>query len=273
LIGSRDHTRGILSRLRGQAPFARSSSTRRSARPVRKICPRCGAPVPPGVPVCPTCGAALPLPRRYVRCRYCGYKADARLRVCPSCGRTLRPRPWYRNRLLYLTLGLLLLVSGIGISSDWRPHLNPQAWLTQARTRVNALLPEMTPIALVLIPSPTPTSTFTPTYTPSPTFTQTPTPTITPTPTVTPTPTPLPPATKYKVQPGDTPATIARQFGIPLEVLLAANDLTTKDVIRVGQELTIPLPTPTPSPSPTPTRPAPNLRTATPTATVMPTSG
>ncbi len=219
-------------------------------RPIRTTCPRCGAPVPPGMPVCPTCGARIPVPRRTVRCRYCGYKAPAYLQVCPSCGRTLRPRPAWWNWPLYVVL--LLIIGGIGLSMNWRPHLSPARLWEGIRVQAHQLLPETTPVALVIIPTPTPTYTYTPTYTPSPTFTFTPTPTRTPTPTVTPTPTPMPPALKYKVQPGDTPEEIAKRFGIPVQDLLDANGLTADSIIRVGQELIIPLPTPTPTPTPTP---------------------
>ncbi len=221
-------------------------------RPIRTTCPRCGAPVPPGMPVCPTCGARIPAPRRTVKCRYCGYKAPAYLRVCPSCGRTLRPRPAWQSWRLYLALLLVLVVGGVGVSRDWTPSVSPASVWEAVRTQAHRLLPETTPVALVIIPTPTPTYTYTPTYTPSPTFTFTPTPTLTPTPTETPTPTPMPPALKYKVQPGDTPEEIAKRFGIRVQDLLDANGLTPSSIIRVGQELIIPLPTPTPTPSPTP---------------------
>jgi len=277
LADSRRQARGTLSRLRQMLPIGVARPARGRARSVRTTCPRCGASVPPGVPVCPTCGTRLKPSRQYVRCRYCGHKVNAQLRVCPYCGRTLRPRPWYRNRLLYVAFVLLFLVSGVVFSGDWRPNVQPQGLLTQARTRMQAVLPETTPVALVIIPSPTPTYTFTPTYTPTVTPSLTPTPTITPTPTVTPTPTPLPPATKYKVEPGDTLASIAQQFDVTLDALLAANGLTARDVIRVGQELTIPLPTPTPTPTrtatATPSTPSAPAQTPTPTSTPTPTPG
>jgi len=221
-----------------------------SVRPVRTTCPRCGATVPPGLPVCPTCGARLPRPKERIRCRYCGYKAPAYLRVCPSCGRTLRPRPAWRSWRLALALLLLFLAGGVGISLDWRPHLSSESILEGVQTKAQQLLPEITPISLVIIPTPTPTFTLTPTCTPTPTPTRTPSPTRTPTPTETPTPTPMPPALKYKVRPGDTPEMIAKRFGIRVKDLLDANGLTAKSIIRVGQVLLIPMPTPTPTSTP-----------------------
>jgi LysM repeat protein len=99
--------------------------------------------------------------------------------------------------------------------------------------------------ALALTPSFTPTTTPTATNTP----TRTPTPTLTPTPTPVPTPTPI----VHTVRQGDTYLGIANQYGIDLDALLAANNLTTKDVLRPGQTLNIPAdeadaPLPTPEP-------------------------
>lgn len=110
--------------------------------------------------------------------------------------------------------------------------------------------------------------------------------------------TPLPRPYIYVVRPGDNLTSIADQFGVPLDELMRINRITDPDLLRVGQELIIPLwdrlppavptavpeergtppalptavpwvPTPTPSPpvtkTPTPTRtPVPGLTTATP---------
>ncbi len=215
-------------------------------------CHRCGADIPVGMSVCPTCGSTQPIPRDWVRCGNCGYKAQARLRVCPSCGRTLRPRPFYRTWRFWAVMVLILAIGGIGYTRDWRPTLDIP-W-TQARDlviqRAQALAPEITPIALVIIPSPTPTATSTPSPTPTATPTITPTPTRTPTPTPTETPTPPPRTMTYTVKPGDTPGSIARQFGVTLEDLLEANGLTPNDVIHPGDTLEIPVYTPTPTPTP-----------------------
>jgi peptidoglycan endopeptidase LytF len=69
-----------------------------------------------------------------------------------------------------------------------------------------------------------------------------------PAPTATRTPTP-PPGGLYVVKAGDQLLRIARQFGVTLSALRAANGLTTND-IYVGQVLVIPLPGPTPTPLP-----------------------
>lgn len=73
-------------------------------------------------------------------------------------------------------------------------------------------------------------------------------------PTWTPVPTPLPPAQpppptltptdapdeSYVVQPGDTLAEIAIQFGVALDVLAEVNNIANIDHIEVGQTLIIP---------------------------------
>ncbi|MCX8063894.1 MAG: LysM peptidoglycan-binding domain-containing protein [Candidatus Hydrogenedentes bacterium] len=44
----------------------------------------------------------------------------------------------------------------------------------------------------------------------------------------------------YKIQPGDTPATIAKKFNLTPEVLMKFNNITDPTKLRVGQELRIP---------------------------------
>jgi len=48
----------------------------------------------------------------------------------------------------------------------------------------------------------------------------------------------------YVVQEGDYPSSIAEKFGISVEELMKANDITDPTSLKVGQELTIPTPTP-----------------------------
>ncbi|MFN3372976.1 MAG: LysM peptidoglycan-binding domain-containing protein, partial [Chloroflexus sp.] len=87
------------------------------------------------------------------------------------------------------------------------------------------------------------TATPEPTPTPEPPPTPEPTPTLEPTPE--PTPTPELPAAgprRYTVQAGDTLRAIAERFGVTIEAILQANNLTPAqgDNLRVGQELVIP---------------------------------
>ena len=92
-------------------------------------------------------------------------------------------------------------------------------------------MPTATPEPLATASS-TPTGTATVTQTPNPTSTFT----------ATPAPAPTLDATSYTVQSGDTPAGIARRFGVTVDDLLAANDLTLADAtrIRAGTVLVIP---------------------------------
>ena len=56
--------------------------------------------------------------------------------------------------------------------------------------------------------------------------------------------------TVYIVQEGDIPETIAAQFGITAEELMAANGITDPTSLEIGQELIIPNPAATPTPEP-----------------------
>ena len=51
----------------------------------------------------------------------------------------------------------------------------------------------------------------------------------------------------YIVREGDIPETIAAQFGITAEELMAANGITDPTSLDIGQELVIPTPRPTPA--------------------------
>ena len=49
-------------------------------------------------------------------------------------------------------------------------------------------------------------------------------------------------AVEYVVEPGDTLLGIAEQFGVTVEAITAANDISDPDLIAVGQTLVIPSP-------------------------------
>lgn len=98
------------------------------------------------------------------------------------------------------------------------------------------------PVLPTLTPRPSATATATATSQPTASATATPEPpTATPEP---PTAMPEPPAggRTYTVQAGDSLRSIAEQFGVTVEAILQANDLTPAqgDALRVGQELVIP---------------------------------
>ncbi len=102
--------------------------------------------------------------------------------------------------------------------------------------------------------------TLTPTATPSPTA-----------PAATATPAPTGSRVTYRVQAGDTLSTIAARYGITWQELAAANGLSSGAVLRIGQELIIPLPGAAVPPTATPTaRPRPTATPVPPTATPLP---
>ncbi len=104
-------------------------------------------------------------------------------------------------------------------------------------------LPVMPTLPVLPTLTPRPTVTITATATPQPSPTSEPTPTVEPTPEPTPTLTPTASGPRrYTVQAGDTLRTIAEQFGVTIEALLQANNLTPAqgDNLQVGQELVIP---------------------------------
>jgi LysM repeat protein len=102
--------------------------------------------------------------------------------------------------------------------------------------------------AQIIEPPATPTPTVTPTATPSATPPPRPTETLPPTET----PTPIPPQA-YPVQPGDTCVSIAAQFQVPLDLLIALNPdkCGSGGIIRPGDPVLIPAPTSTAGPAPT----------------------
>lgn len=117
-------------------------------------------------------------------------------------------------------------------------------------TRPQEVLPTQVPprtTTAILLPTPTATPSRTPTPTPSPT--RTPTPTRTATPTLSPTVTPTAVQITYVVQPGDTLFSIALRFGVAVDALMEANDITDPNAIFSGMELLIPLAGATPTPT------------------------
>jgi len=93
-------------------------------------------------------------------------------------------------------------------------------------------------------PAPTLEPSFTPTFGPSPTPTVAPSPSNTPSPTSSPTPIASPTprddgAIVYEVIAGDSLFGIASQFGVTVEEILALNERTTEDVLRIGDLLII----------------------------------
>jgi LysM repeat protein len=215
-------------------------------------------------------------------------------------------RPWAEMpRWLVAGLAVLLLIGCVagGGAAAWVFFLRDAGEITPTPA-------EMTDVALVATFTPWPdTPTYTPTLTPTPSRTPTPTatplatntPLPTDTPLPTPTSTPLPPTPvrsptvatprattvaaatptstatpttpslqTYTVRPGETLSEIAARFGVTVEALAEANNITNPALIRAGQVLIIPIPGVTslpPTRTPTPTWTPIVPRTPTPSAT------
>lgn len=71
---------------------------------------------------------------------------------------------------------------------------------------------------------------------------------------------PTPEPNIYVVQSGDTLSAIAQRFGVTVDVLVAANDITNPALIVVGQKLTVPAPGPAPQPATPAPQPPPRQR-------------
>jgi LysM repeat protein/RNA polymerase subunit RPABC4/transcription elongation factor Spt4 len=216
----------------------------------KRRCRECGAVYEDSFQHCPVCGAEQG--RRIPRCRYCGSRLPSgHERRCPICGRQLISFGWVRTLLKLAVVAAIVLFLGATYVYSYTPQLSLPAptW------------------------PPSPTSTATIVLTATATRTRVP-PTRTRTPTVTPVP-PTPTAPKqvtYVIKEGDSLSVIAEQFGISIEALMIANNLTDRDIIHPDDVLVIPTGTPTPLVTATFTpRPlAPVTRIAIPTSTPAP---
>ncbi|HXF70037.1 MAG TPA: LysM peptidoglycan-binding domain-containing protein [Thermoflexus sp.] len=241
----------------------------RPSGPFRR-CPRCGMPVSRRSRTCWRCGADLTLPLETLQAE-------------PE-----PPIPW-RSALLGTALVLLLLIGGgWGVIRMARAMMvRPTPTPTQTPTPTRTPTPTQTPTP-TWTPTPIPPLQhqvqagetlsdialrygvsvdairqlnnlsgdlivvgqvlLVPVYTPTPVLA---TPTLPPG--VTPSPTPRPDKIIHVVQPGETLLAIAQRYGVPLQVIQAANGIANPERIQAGQSLVIPLATPTPAPGPTST--------------------
>lgn len=148
-------------------------------------------------------------------------------------------RRQHSSYALAFVLVLLVLVVGIFYGLSWAlgsisvgggssptPTAGPLAIATPPASLATAPIPSPSPPTREAAPSPGPAA---------------------PPPNAAATPEPSPEPRTYIVKPGDTPAIIARQFGVSVEALMRANNITDPRALRVGQRLTIPEPSPTPT--------------------------
>ncbi len=261
------------------------------------ICPECGARqnrhvssvrcancyrrVPLGLTVCPHCGRdARPAGPRWALL----LALVALVALAALWGFDKLPVARVGQAIANVRSNLSALVQ-VGDSTA-APTATPQALAQVTETPAAEQTPAETPSTepapvatetLAVAPTEMATSVASPTASPAPTEMPTATATLAPTPTpAPPTATARPPkptatrpagrSTTYRVQSGDTLSGIAAQFGITWQALAAANNLTEKSVLRIGQELVIPLAGAALPPAATPKRAA----TATAPATATP---
>ena len=138
------------------------------------------------------------------------------------------------KRLLALLLVLVMVTAGAGLAGCGSGE-EPQN-TASADTTAAAATDTSTPAPTVSIPTATPGQA-------KPTATATKTrPSATPTRTPSPTPLPSPTPHMYAVQQFDTLLGIATQFGITVEELVTANDISPNDLLQIDQALLIPPP-------------------------------
>lgn len=185
-------------------------------------------------------------------CRACGAPVARTAKQCTLCGAEiveLRVKP--RRKVRWLSLvgaGVILSVAVIGLFFAARTG---KAYWENLSTPV----PTRTPLPrfTVAARAAPPTATDTPTWTPTCTATALPTATSTPTRTPSPTPTLTPTPIVHVVQSGETLYSIARYYGVTVESLAKANDISTMSYLHPDDELLVPnegqIPTPTVPPT------------------------
>ncbi len=174
--------------------------------------------------ICPTCGTRLS--ENATRCLVCGTELTAKAAVKSKKAEKGMEATRMPEITLSLpaALGALALILLIGAAAV---YFSLRAGITGAT---------------ITEPTAEGTATLTATITLEPTETQPPTPI--------PTETPLPPF-DYTVRDGDTCLLIATNFGISVQSIIVANQLSAQCFVSVGQALKIPYPTSTPAPPPT----------------------
>lgn len=154
------------------------------------------------------------------RCAHCGTRVAENATTCFMCGADVRSRPRQRRQIPWSDIVLFAVVVGLAA-----------LWWTRGDQLPALSANEATPAAGTLAAlSVTPTATPTQTLVPSATIT----------PTLTPTLTPTPEFIAYALKSGDTLNGIANTYGIPLEAILKANNLTGREVLKAGQTLRLP---------------------------------
>jgi LysM repeat protein len=189
-------------------------------------CPNCGATFRGGHGRCPACGYRVQVKQLARRCPECKARVAEGAKTCLMCGASLQAG---RSFLPQVSLSMVPPAPLLGAAAA--VVLLVALWFVKPWRALQ--------FGTYHTPTPSPTLTSTPTFTP----------TATSTPTLAPTETATPEVTTYIVQSGDTLSLIAAHFGIPVDAIMAANDLPNY-TIQIGQELVIPVETPSPGANP-----------------------
>lgn len=153
------------------------------------------------------------------RCPNCGTRIARDAESCFMCGHDLRIQPRRRHRVAFVDVLMVLAVLAV-LFMWWRIGTQPRQEPV-AETTGQAILPTNIPLLA---------GTLTPTATPAPTATSTPVPTSPPQQVL----------LKHTVKAGETLLSIGAEYGVTVDEIQAANNLSD-ELIREGDELTIPV--------------------------------
>ena len=173
---------------------------------------------------CPICGKPTVYYHRQRRCLHCGTPAAQTAKTCMMCDQPVDSLPLQKSLFSGswwgISLGVLIV---IGIVVGLFRYQSSSAQEAQQRQSQAPVAP---PSATQPLATPTASST--------PTITDTPMPTATATVTATPTP------RTHVVERGENPSFIADTYGVPVEDLIAINNIDDVAGLQVGQTLLIP---------------------------------
>lgn len=198
----------------------------------KRFCPACGARVSLSAKECLICGAPLKRPKPRRQFSIPAFIPAAFLAAIILTGLAAVLVLWFQRNPEATSVVPTSTVTPTATTTSTAPPIP-----THTATSISTYIPTSTPTPTPT-PPPTPTPTSTPTSTPTITPTTTPTITSTPTPTRTPSPTPI----IYSVIRGDTLSSIADRYGVTIEAILEANNLSASTILSIGQKLIIPSP-------------------------------
>lgn len=176
-------------------------------------------------------------------CQHCGTRVAQRASTCFNCGASLQLAP--KRRRFAIPWADIILFSVIGgLIALWWTR-SPEAPDGQ---RISLVSQSATRVAATATGEP---AGETAVFTPPPTLT--PRPSSTRPPAETPTPEPPSEPVKHKVKPGDTLIAIAAAYDTSVKDIADANSMKANGLLRIGQELLIPVSGPSGGPGPTAT--------------------